>query len=248
MVSQINSPISLSAFFALSVMIASCSNNPSQQAASIIDKLDENAKILSFVPKGDKPHLIVSQRTGDNYTVINHNLADKSSDTIARGIVNAPLAARQGTENNLIVSSEPDAKSDGRVCYVIAFYKKGKPDEEPSRLEITNNDKGIVIYPTSFVIDDDARQITITGVSENNADITDINMTFDFDGKMVSDRSVSIRRPDPEIARRAQQSAGSAMYLWQCEKCGKRVNKSKNPGQDWLSGCWHEWVNLGRVN
>ena len=239
------SSLTLSAVLTLALVTASCSSGPAHKAASVIDKLGDDAKVLSFNPKGNEPYMIVAQHDDTAHAVIKYNLADNSCDTVATGLKSTPLAVRQGKESYLVVSSAPDPLNEGRECALVAFYKKGEPGTELSRVEISNEDNGTVTLPSSFIINDEAQQIAVTGVSVNNADVTNIYVTFDFDGRQIDDRCISIKRPDPALVRSQQ---GVAMYLWQCEKCGRRVNKSKNPGQDLISGCWHNWVNLGRVD
>lgn len=249
MAPKINSSICLSATFALSILTAACTTTPSQQAASIIDKFDDNAKILTFKPAGDDPHMMAVHRNGDTYAVVRYDLAENSCDTIASHLEYIPQEARQGKENYLVVSVIPDSVANGRSCAIVAYYKMGTPEKELSRYEITNKDKGTVLLPASYMIDDEKGQITVSRTTEDDKEVTDLNVTLDFDGKIVSDKSICIKRPNPALARQAQQ--GGAVYLWQCDKCGKRLNSSKKPADFYNWGCdgWsHQWVNLGRVN
>ena len=143
----------------LALMATSCSSSPSQQAASIIDRLDENARILAFNSKGQDPNLIVVQRDSVGYSVVKHDIDTKTCDTIAVNLTYEPIAVRQGEHNYLVVSAAPDPLNDNRTCALVAYYEKGKPGTELSRIEINNTDKDIITLPTSFMINDAARQM-----------------------------------------------------------------------------------------
>lgn len=213
---------------------------PTHKAAEIIDRLEKNAEVEFIDYKSNKPSMIVSFPGESSTYVMKYDLLTGTADTIASDLIARPLAVREGNKYYLIVAPE-FAEGAERLSFSPFLYKKGSTTYDSW---IKDPETGKELVASSFMIDNVAQQLVLTGLYNQDKVFEDRYDVFDFDG---NHQYSATYKHSKELPKSESQDA---TYLWQCNKCGKKKTSSKNPNSffDWdCSGSAHDWVKISRI-
>lgn len=229
--------------------LLSCSS-PADKAKKIEDGLSQNEKVLYKDVVSEHPQLVTySMRPDSSIVSLVHDLKSDRVDTLIdlrKGVEIVEVVPVEDGFLNVFREKMTDGKE--RFLYLSAIIRNVGNPKERSQIFLNIVEGREEIWATSYVIDRDSKKITL-GSHEITPSSVDIFRTvYDFKGNKIVDEPIHVNIPKPQ-PQSAESS--SAVYLWQCEVCGKRVNERKKPSSFYnggLDGCFHQWVNIGRVN
>ncbi|MDE5772912.1 MAG: hypothetical protein K2H86_00460 [Muribaculaceae bacterium] len=234
------------------VGLISCSS-PADKAKKIEEGLSENGGVLYKELEGENPQIVTYSLESDSTTVILvDNLKSDRTDTLSR-LTNCEIVEVVPVEDGWLYVAK-QAREDGKEHFLYKANIKrhiDNPKEQTlTSLDVVDGKENL--WASGYVIDREGRKITLSSYEMFNDYFEIYHTVYDFKGnKVVEDPiHIDIPKPQPQVSE-----SSNATYLWQCDKCGKRVNSGKKPrvwGTFGFEGCInataHEWVNLGRVN
>ncbi|MDE5801071.1 MAG: hypothetical protein K2H74_08635 [Paramuribaculum sp.] len=227
--------------------LSSCSTY-TDKANDIIGSLSENEGVISVELLGDDPEVITYSMGADSITaILIHSLNTNTVDTLTRFLPGFKMLESVPVEDGYLIVYCQE-RQDGNEHYIYHAQIKrhiGNP-KEASNTDLRVDETRPELWASGYVIDREAKKITLNSYDVQPSHAVIYHTVYDFKGnKLVSD-PVHIDIPQKS---QASPSSSSAMYLWQCQRCGAKKNSRKNPGPGLgLGSCWHEWVNIGRVD
>lgn len=226
--------------------LLSCSD-PAGKAKKIEDSLTEKEGVVYKNLEGDNPQIITYSVNPDSTTVVLvHNLRTNSKDTLSQLPNGLTVSEVVPIEDGYLYMIRQE-RSDGKDHYLYQGIIKRNIDnpKEKSKTILNVKDSKEELWASGYVIDKEKKKIILNSY-EVAPEFVDIYHTvYDFKGNKIVEDPVHINIPKPQTYTASESSAS---YLWQCDDCGKRVNSGKKPSSLSLDGCWHQWVNLGRVS
>lgn len=232
-----------------SMALISCSS-PADKAKKIEEALPANGGVIYRQLDGENPQLITYTVDPDSTTVVwVHNLKSNQVDTLIHLKSGYSLAEAIPIDDGYVyINKESRADGNEHYIYTAGIVRNIDNAQKKTRTYLPVVSTREEIGASSYVIDREGNKITLSSYEVTPTQVEIYHTVYDFNGNRILEDPVHINIPQPQVA---QSVSSSAVYLWECDKCGMRVNSGKKPSPFYTragDSCFHEWVNMGRVN
>lgn len=221
--------------------VCSCSSKDNGEQKKIID-LPEGCCVISSDFTDEEIEIIYSQ----NSVILANNLTTNNIDTIMvvdDGEICDVVKTKSGY---IVVTRTPEMPSMAYFAYKA--YNINKENNGISQLYIDEEDPSVT--STAYIISKQDGTIILEGSEFGTNQATLYHTVYDFEGeKLIDDPTVIDLKPNISTISNSSisNSTRNVEYIWECNRCGKKINKSYTP-DSWPGGdpCpSHDWVKIG---
>lgn len=232
--------------------MSSCSTSD-KKAEKFIQQLGKTDKVLATDFVGEDKEIIASiQPNNYEVSVIRYSTAAAKVDTVFSISNDNELVNAFHTDNGFMFVTRDIGKfADLRRPYSVYFVPEGDNTQTGTYQKLLVNTDNEYLTCSGYVIDKDAKILTLTSYDDDDKNVTLYQTEYDFNGNQISEDPITYN-----LKPHRDSSESNATYVWECQYCGVKRNSSKMPSF-WdfsckrygnTAGSSHEWVKIGRVD
>lgn len=234
---------SLLAAVATLLFISSCSQS-SNQEDDFTSNLPENSEVLLANFLNGNKEIIYSQITDDGEQVIfAKNLKEDHIDTVM--VVSDGVACDVVVTDScyLVVTKTDISPRQAYFDYHVAFVNK----KDNTIKSLTLGDEGEDITTEAYIVDTKEGIVILKGSCYNDNQAIFYHSVFDFQGDKIMEDPTVIDL-NPKVIEDTP-----TMYIWECQKCGKKRNSVTKPETNvFVDVCpdgkvAHNYVKIGKI-
>lgn len=231
------------------VGLNSCTKT-SNDAEKFISNLPENSVVYSTDLIDPNTEIIYSQVTQNGELVIlATNLNEATTDSVMI-VSEGDICEVVKTKNGYLVVTKTDLDPmHSYYAYHINVINKKNNTES----NITIGEEGEDIPIEAYIIDPREESIILKGSFFDDQETILYHTVYDFEGDKILEDPILIDLR-PRISDSSQtNSSAPAMYVWECQKCGKKRNSAGQPETNFfvdvcpIKQMPHEYVMIGKL-
>lgn len=233
------------------IMLSSCSSSASKAGDERTFVLPDSLDIIGTELVGANPEVMAIGWDDAGYNVISYKLKENRTDTIFRNDEAWQPCQVAKTKTGYVVACRNDG-GNPMYGYEYAVFLTGVDNKEGKMLKLDIDNENVTAM--GYVINTDSETVELYSTEDDSENVTLYNVVYDFSGKQLADNSRNI--PIKKVSKTSGAanlfnpfSGGDATYLWECSRCGEKMNATYKPdmGSGGRGCISHQWVKIQRV-